>query len=392
MSDDSQLRKFLAVGTAPGVAGAPAGERVRRAEFDLTSGTVEVPEDAPEGDALDFLEAAGQDPSEWEVTGFRRIEYGNPEAPFISTRFTYKRRQGADGERVDINDLLATIDAHVPARTEPAATYSLDALAVLIGDMQFGQGIEDPFEAIANTLEAIDRTADMAQDLGGADQILVAWLGDHVEGFVSQGGANVWRTKLTLSEQIRATRRVMYYAVERLAPWTNELIMAAVPGNHGEAQRIGGKGVTRYDDNHDVEALNAVAEAISLSSNPDFEHVHFLVPERDEISLAVEVGGITWGLVHGDKYRPGKHFEWWEQQAFHGGPVAGADILCGGHYHYLLVQEQGRKLFIQVPTLGTDGMWWSHQHGARPHPGIVVVPVVGGEVNAIVPIRTEVTR
>src|SRR5690606_36021087 len=258
--------------------------------------------------------------------------------------------------------------------------------------MQFGQGVEDPFEAIANTLEAIDRTATMVRDFGGADQVLVAWLGDHVEGFVSQGGANVWRTKLTLSEQIRATRRVMYYAVEQLAPWTNELVMAAVPGHHGAAQRIGRKCVTRYDDSHAVEALNAVAEAISMSGNRDFDHVHFLVPERDEISLAVEVGGITWGLVHGDKYRPGKHFEWWEQQAFHGGPVAGADILCAGHYHYLLVQEQGRKLFLQVPTLGTDGMWWSHQHGARPHPGIVVVPVADGEISAILPIRTEVTR
>lgn len=391
MSDESKLRQFLAVGAAPGVPKAPAGERVRRAEFDLKGGTIEVPEDAPEGDALEFLERAGQDPSEWEVTGFKRSEWGNPEDPFVSTRFTYKRRQGA-GERVDIDDLLAVIDAHEPAAIDPVAPYGLDALAILIGDMQFGQGIEDPFEAIANTLEAIDRAAAMVRDLGGADQILVAWLGDHIEGFVSQGGANVWRTKLTLSEQIRATRRVMYYAVEQLAPWTNELIMAAVGGNHGEAQRIGGKGVTRYDDNHDVEALNAVAEAISMSGNQDFEHVHFLVPERDEISLAVEVGGIIWGLVHGDKYRPGKHFEWWEQQAFHGGPVAGADILCAGHYHYLLVEEQGRKLFLQVPTLGTDGMWWSHQHGARPHPGIVVVQVLDGEVNAIVPIRTEVTR
>src|SRR5690606_35541507 len=116
--------------------------------------------------------------------------------------------------------------------------------------MQFGQGVEDPFEAIANTLEAIDRTATMVRDFGGADQVLVAWLGDHVEGFVSQGGANVWRTKLTLSEQIRATRRVMYYAVEQLAPWINELVIAEVSGNVGKAQGIVGKGVARFVDKH----------------------------------------------------------------------------------------------------------------------------------------------
>ena len=386
MSNESKLRQFLAVGTAPGVPKAPAGERVRRAEFDLTSGTIEVPEDAPEGDALAFLEKAGQDASQWEVSGFKRSEWGDPDAPFVSTRFTYKRREGA-GERVDIDDLLAVIDKHEPAGVERTEAYALDALVTLIGDMQIGQGVDDPFEAIRNTLEAIDQAVAVAADLGGAEQILVAWLGDHVEGFVSQGGANVWRTKLTLSEQIRATRRVMYYAVEQLAPWADELIMAAVPGNHGDAQRIGGKGVTTYTDNHDVEALNAVAEAISLSGNADFDHVHFLVPERDEISLAVEVGGIVWGLVHGDKWRNGKQFDWWEQQTFHGGPVAGADVLCCGHWHTFIAMEEGRKTFIQVPTLGTDGMWWAHQHGARPNPGIVLVPVVDGAINAIVPLR-----
>ena len=384
----STLKKFLAVGVAPSVAPAKAGERVRRAEFDLTSGTIEVPEDAPEGDALEFLEKAGQDPSEWEAVGFKRSEWGNPEDPFVSTRFSFKRRQ-AGAERPGIEDLLAVIDAHEPDYAPRTGHYTLDALAVLIGDMQIGQvgASDDPFEAIKNTLEAIDQAAATAEDLGGADQILVAWLGDHVEGFVSQGGANSWRTKLTLSEQIRATRRVMYYAVERLAPWTNELTMAAVPGNHGEAQRIGGKGVTAYSDNHDVEALNAVAEAISMSGNPDFDHVHFLVPERDEISLAVEVGGITWGLVHGDKWRNGKQFDWWEQQTFHAGPVAGADVLCAGHWHTFIAMEEGRKTYLQVPTLGTDGMWWAHQHGARPNPGIVLVPVIDGEINAIVPIR-----
>lgn len=380
------LKQFLDVATASPIPPKKYGESIRKAEFSLSTGTVEVPEDAPEGTALDFLEAAGQDPDAWEVTGFRRIEYGDPGAPFISTRFTYKRREGA-AERVDIDDLLATIDARGPVETPIIWSHGVDGIAVLIGDMQFGQG-EDPYEAIENALRAIDTAAAMTQDLGGADQILIAWLGDHVEGFVSQGGANVWRTKLTLSEQIRATRRVMYHAVERFAPHTNELTMTAVPGNHGEAQRINGKGVTRYDDNHDVEALNAVAEAIGMSARKDLDHVHFVVPQQDQISLAVEMGGLTWGLVHGDKYRAGKQFDWWEEQAFHGMPVAGADILCAGHYHYLQVQEQGQKLFIQVPTLGTDGQWWAHQHGARPHPGIVLATVRCGAIDAILPIRS----
>lgn len=392
MSDESKLGKFLAVATAPPVLDPPKGESVRRAEFSLSSGSIEVPEDQPEGKALDFLEAAGQAPEDWEVTGFRRLTWGREPGPDdpgdlrVSTRFTYKRREGT-GERVDIDDLLAMIHEHEGRIRTEKVDIALEGAAVAIGDMQFGQGVDDPFEAIENTLSAIDQAADKLEQLGGAEELLVAWLGDHIEGFVSQGGANTWRTKLTLSEQIRATRRVMYYAIERFYPLTNRLVMAAIGGNHGEAQRIAGKGVTRYDDNHDVEALNAVAEALSMAGT--YRDVEIYVPERDELSLAVEVGGLTWGLTHGDKYRAGKHFEWWEQQTFHGGPVASADVLLAGHYHYLLVHEQGRKLFIQVPTLGTDGMWWAHQHGARPHPGIVLATIENEEVGHVIPIRSN---
>src|SRR5699024_11043159 len=107
----SGRERFLAGGQAPNISCPEHGESRRIAEIPLTSGPVEVPEGAREGGARPCLEEAGQVPREWEVTGFRRIEYGNPAQPFVSTRFTYKRREGA-GEPVPIDDLLAMIYAH----------------------------------------------------------------------------------------------------------------------------------------------------------------------------------------------------------------------------------------------------------------------------------------
>ena len=383
------MDKLLAVSTAPTIPRGVAAESRRVAEFSQSTGTIEVPEDAPEGDALDFLKDAGQDPADWEVTGFKRSEWGDPEAPFVSTRFTFKRRkrvQQSDREEA-VAEVLEWIGQHRPQRLGYRIP-SRDLAVLAIGDLQLGklENMEEGLDhSAANAVSVIDQ---FVADLQGTPtkEVLVAWLGDHGEGFVSQGGANTWRTKLTLSEQIRATRRVMFYAIERFHPLTDRLVMAAVGGNHGEAQRIAGKGVTRYDDNHDVEALNAVAEALSMSGT--YKDVEVYVPERDELSLSVEVGGVVWGLVHGDKYRAGKHFEWWEQQAFHAGPVAAATVLLAGHYHYLLVHEQGRRTFIQVPTLGTDGAWWAHQHGARPHPGLVLIAVEEGEVSHVQPVRS----
>lgn len=369
----NELQKMLDVSRAPKVAGKEMGESLRRAEFTQDSGTIEVAESAAEGDAADFLTASGQNLDDWEVTGFRRIEYGRPEDPSISTRFTYKRRVGSDAPQVDIDELLELFDNHQPLyRLELGpAPAPLPGAAVLIGDNQFGKGISDPYEAIAHARDAIDSIAEALAEKGGAKELLVAFLGDHVEGFVSQGGANVWRTKLTLSEQIRATRRMMAYALERLHPLTDRLVMAAIPGNHGEAQRFNGKGVTTYDDNHDVEALNAIAEAAQMSR--DYQGVEFYVPQVDELSLVVEVGGVRWGLVHGDRWRAGKHFDWWAKQTFGGKPLAGADVLVCGHWHHLLIEEAGEKLFIQTPALETESAWFEHAAGTRGNPGAVLV-------------------
>lgn len=382
----SEIENYLSTNKAPRIPGPDHGESRRVAEFSLSDGTIEVPEDAPEGTALDFLKKANQNPDEWEVTGFRRIEYGNPDDPFISTRFTYKRRPGT-GERVDIDDLLALIhedNSRIPEHQ--AGPYYLEGATVAIGDMQFGQGVDDPFEAIENAVTAIDAAAKELEANGGADELLIAWLGDHIEGFTSQGGKNTWRTRLTLNEQIRVTRRIMFYAIEKFHQLTHRLVVAAIPGNHGRVETPNGN-TTRYDDNFDTEALVAVAEALELSQN--YTDVETYVPELDHLSLAVKVGGVTWGLVHGDKWRRDKHWTWWEQQSFHGGPTAGADVLLCGHWHTLRVEEQGIKSFIQVPTLGTDGSYWAHGHGSRPNPGLILVPVRNGAVSGVLPIRSE---
>ena len=71
----------------------------------------------------------------------------------------------------------------------------------------------------------------------------------------------------------------MLRALTLFVPLAARVSMAAVPGNHGEAVRFAGKGVTRYDDSHDTEALIAVADAAAL--NPAaFGHGEFTSPAR----------------------------------------------------------------------------------------------------------------
>lgn len=385
------MDKLLKVSTAPTLSRNPPAESRRVAEFSQSTGAIEVPEDAPEGDAESFLRDAGQDPADWEVTGFKRSEWGDPENPFVSTRFTFKRRdrvQQSDREEA-VAEVLSWIERHKPSR-RLGLTPVRDLAILAIGDLQLGklENMEEGFDhSAANAISVIDQFVTDLQETP-TKEVLVAWLGDHGEGFVSQGGANTWRTQMTQQDQNRIMRRLMYYAVDQIAPWTGRLVMVAVPGNHGESQRISGKGVTRYDDNNDTEQLNAVAEGVARSGE-DFDRVEFYVPERDEISLTVDVGGISVGAVHGERWNSGKHADWWEGQVFHDGPTARADVLLCGHWHHLLVQDIGKKLFAQVPALERRSKWWEHKTGIVGHPGALLLEGHGGQVTNIKPLRAK---
>lgn len=134
--------------------------------------------------------------------------------------------------------------------------------------------------------------------------------------------------------------------------------MVTVPGNHGEAVRINGKCVTRYDDSHGTESLIAVQDADEL--NPDrFDHVEFFVPGTDELIVIVKRSGTVVGHVHYHQWHPGKHFEWWKGHAFdQARPCNLVDLLLAGHLHHELLDTDRWRPFLQPPA-------WSSPSPAR---------------------------
>ncbi|WP_432078653.1 hypothetical protein [Streptomyces sp. YPW6] len=338
-----------------------------------------------ESAASAVLQGQGLDPAEWTVTGLRSSEWtmANGETG-LSTRFTFARAgTSPTGERPPIDDLLAAIKAH---GTEPAFTEieGDHTFIVALGDTQFGKIDGDGIEGtIARTIAGLNAAADRLswyRERFNIEHVHIAWLGDHIEGFVSQGGANTWRTQLTLTEQIRLTRRVMLHAVLTFAPMVNRLTVAAVPGNHGEAIRINGKGTTRYDDSHDTESLIAVQDATKL--NPElFGHVEFFVPDTDELTVVVECSGTVVAHAHGHQWRPGKHFTWWQGQAFNReSAMHQADLLLAGHLHHEHVDSDGPRTFIQPPAMESESTWWRHAKGATGAPGLIVAVTKDGAV------------
>lgn len=395
------LEELLAKPVGPATpARQPVPERDFTRQIEVSGDTAEVVINAPEKVGEDAATATlieqDLDPADWEPVGFKVSEWTRPNGePGVSTKFAFKRRAAMQTTgRPPIDDLLAAIGAserapRIPGDPHPGDGYGL---VVLIGDTQFGKADGDGIEGtVQRTIDCIDKAADRwraLSELHYIEHIHVVFLGDHIEGFVSQGGANTWRTVLTLTEQIRLTRRMMLHAVLVFTPLADRVTFAAVPGNHDQAVRVQGKGVTRYDDSHDTEALIAVSDAIRLAEPVAFRNVSFYVPETDELTVTVDVAGTTVTAAHGHMWRPGKHFEWWKGQAFNrDSAMHMTDLLVAGHLHHLLVDTDGPRTFLQAPALESESTWFRHASGTTGAPGVVVAITKDGETNHIDHIR-----
>ncbi|MFI1799883.1 hypothetical protein ACH427_21360 [Streptomyces sp. NPDC020379] len=388
---DTLLADLLAAPTAPPtLTGQADPDRDYTRQIEVSGDAAEVTvrgpaEMDPDSSAADVLRAHRLDPADWEVTGFRSSEWTMPSGdPGVSARFSFSRRKGMPAERPSLDELLAVFDQPAPPVRVAQDTEGEWTYVIALGDMQLGKIDGDgPEGTIRRAMDCIDKAADLLSEYRmrfAIDHVHIAWLGDHIEGFVSQGGANTWRTQLTLTEQIRLTRRLMAYAVMKLAPLASRLTVVAVPGNHGEAVRPGGKGVTRYDDSHDTDALVSVGEALALAGEP-YAHVEVYVPDTDELTVVVECSGTVVAHAHGHQWRAGKHFEWWRGQAFDKtSAMHTADLLLAGHLHHEHVDTDGPRTFVQVPAMESESTWWRHRTGTRGAPGLMVMVTKGGEV------------
>lgn len=338
-------------------------------------------ESAPE-DWADLLAVWDLDPDVFEVV--EPVQYrawdanlgeGNVQRMYYY-RATIRRRRAAG---LGVDELVAAIGRHKPKRPEP--TGHGDSFVVLAGDLQIGKvdgdgsvGTVDRF--LAKTDAAVRRVKELRKAGREIDSITLAWLGDCIEGIVSQGGslAAAGRVDLTVTEQVRIYRRLMLHQIKAFAGLAGRIVVPVVPGNHDEAQREG-KTVRRYDDSWAVEGAVAVADALQLAGG--YEHVSFVFPERDDLTITLDVEGTVCGFAHGHQFRRDA-VKWWSGQAHGMQPIGDATLLFGAHLHHLRVEQSGAKTFVQIPALDGGSVWWRHATGQDSPPGLVTLLVGSG--------------
>ena len=278
-------------------------------------------------------------------------------------------------------DLESLIAVAREAKALPWQYGGEGAFLVAIGDTQFGKvdgdGLEGTIQRVLDsTVLARRRLEELYARGANPRSVYITWLGDCIEGFVSQGGGNSWRTPTTLTEQVRVVRRLMLEQVNQFRGLAQNVVLASVPGNHDEAVRFG-KQTTRYDDSWAVEAAVAVSDAMEV--NPEaYGHCSVVVPGRDELTLTLDLAGTITGLAHGHQIKAGKGEEWWAGQAHGMQPIGEATLLLTAHFHHLCLRQSGPKTWLQVPALEGESTWWRHRTGQVAPSGIVTALVGGG--------------
>lgn len=283
------------------------------------------------------------------------------------------------GSTVNADELLDVVAKWKPAKANTKPVDDGCAFVVAYADTQIGKpdgdGTEGTVHRILTKTDAAVARLKLLRKMGRQPaRIVIALLGDHIEGFNSQGGRLAWRNELTLTEMVRVWRRTLLHIVKTFADFGLPVTVVVIPGNHDEAVRTGDIMATRYDDSWAIDAASAVADTLT---EVGFDHVGFVFPGRDELTVTLDVAGTIVGFAHGHQTR-GKAMTWWANQSHGMQPVGSATLLLTGHFHHLKVEQSGIKTWMQAPALDGGSTWFRHGSGADAPAGLITLTVGNG--------------
>lgn len=346
-------------------------------EVEITSEPLESPN--PDWDSI--LNTWGYDPTIYEMVEPVKVSQWEVLTAEGDVRRLYSYKAGVRTRATVRDDTYIDLVREIRKYRKPKkeAPGGEQAMVVCIGDTQLGKGDGDGTQGTVNRiLKAIDGVEERISELRKIGRnlglLVVAGMGDMIEGCDGQYNSQTFTVELNRREQVRVCRRLIRDAIMRWAKYFPEVWVVAVPGNHGE-NRKNGRLYTDRGDNDDVAIFESIADIFSANQEA-FGHVKFYIPEN-ETSIVMDICGLPVGFTHG--HIPSgsgspqqKLRKWWGDQTFGNRPIGDAKILFSGHYHHLSVVEYGNdKIHIQCPSMEDISEWWADLKGEVSRPGVV---------------------
>ncbi len=383
---DDALRRSSRKAT-PAPAGWESGIAWDGSEGQITTGALDV----EPNDALwsELLADWNLDPSTTEVVpGSMQVRgwdanVGGGEVRRLRYYRATIRNRTVSGDRCDIDELCSAIMKR-KKRKQPTMVASSVSLVVPLSDWQIGKGegggTPATVERILNGIDAMTAKVQRMKASGRAPEaIYLLGMGDTVEQCSGHYAMQAFQTDLDRREQKRVARRLWLHAVDVASALVPRVVIAGIPGNHGE-NRKEGKAFTTWTDNDDLAVIEEVAE-ICQHNVERYGHVTAVLPR--DLTLVLGVSGVNVGIAHGHQFNGGGHAamkaeKWWTGQIMGRQAIADADILINGHFHHLVIAESTGRTHIQCPAQDGGSYWWTAQTGHNSPAGQLMLGVGTG--------------
>lgn len=330
--------------------------------------------DAPQiSEAAEYLKSMGFDPAEYDI---EPIELSKNEAAWqrnpedIGEKFTaftglawrakfrITRKVVSASSSFDLDELVRAIEGAL-IEEPPTIIAHGETLVVGLADWQAGKRDGGGLKALMARLVKVGhlivaRVRELQLIGRQIECIILAGLGDLVEGCIGFYPSQTFDVELDRRQQLRVARRALTEIVKTVATLGIPMIVTGVPGNHGEQRAGGNKAITGVGDNDDLTILETVAEVFADRS--EFSHVSFVIPD-DQLFITLDVSGMPTLFTHGHAARGGWAglWTWFKNQRAHEG--TNARLMVCGHYHHRHFEQDGKLAIWQCSALEDESTW-----------------------------------
>ena len=331
----------------------------------------------------EILRDWGFDPKKYEIVGTVRASSWNTQLKGgqVETFFAFKGivKQKVPGHDKYFQELFKQAKKKAPIKTKYSGGDT--AFMFFMADWQLGKkdyGVENTLKRYEVALQdAVNRIKELRKAGVAIDEIYMVGLGDLTEncyGFYDSQPHNI---ELTLIEQYALARSLIMKTIDTFLPLADKLVLAGVPGNHGEMSRSAkGQVTTNRLDNSDTMHLQ-ICEEIMKANPARYKKVKVEIPTG--FHQVLDVKGVKVGITHGHMSGGGGNAEakiesWWKGQMYGFLPAGECEILVTGHYHHFRAKQQGDRTWFQSPSLDKS-IDFTARSGMWSHPGVLTFTV-----------------
>lgn len=285
-------------------------------------------------------------------------------------------------------DIFVNVTPH-----DSSGIYSQRDKVIVLSDTHLGKSEQEGGGAEVLTRRWRDGVIESVSP-GGVERywenIILVLGGDLIEGVVSQNGKNISGMDMSLTEQLRAATNLLTETISVLIGHCKNLQIVAVPGNHGEVQRIQNTG---NFDSYDLYIPQVVEDFLTLQY-PDGKigetTFEFSYPRHDRATddsyVTVKTSSdSTITVVHGHHFRGKTNGveKWLSNARFSDEGISESGAIVFGHFHGFQTWTNQSQYIFCAPALETRSNWFKNSSGADGLPGVLTFEMVDNVPTAI---------